>query len=82
MHENSIFAVLLRSPWWVSALVALAFGGLVRLLVPDVYAAFAALPFIVIAAYSAWQQLRLQTPDRIDRLIDKMSSQVWEDITL
>ena len=23
MHQNSLFAVLLRSPWWVSALVAL-----------------------------------------------------------
>jgi len=81
MHENSLFAVLLRSPWWVSALVALAFGGLVRLLVPDVYAAFAALPFIVIAAYSAWQQLRRPSAARIARLLEHLRSLGWEDFS-
>ena len=29
LHKNSLFSVLLRSPWWVSALAALAFGILV-----------------------------------------------------
>lgn len=58
MHDNSLFAVLLRSPWWVSILVA---GGLfagLRLFVAPVYASFFALPFLVIGAYAAWQQLR------------------------
>jgi restriction system protein len=81
MHKNSLFAVLLRSPWWVSALVALAFGALVRLIVPEVYAAFAALPFVVIAAYSAWQQLRRPGAARIARSLEHLRSLSWEDFS-
>ena len=52
MHENSLFAILLRSPWWVSFLIA---GGLfagLRLVVAPLYASFFALPFAVIGAYA------------------------------
>ena len=58
MHENSLFAVLLRSPWWVSFLIAGALFAGLRLVVAPLYAGFFALPFLVIGAYAAWQQLR------------------------
>ena len=61
MPRNSIFAVLLRSPWWISAAIAalLSAGGFAAL--PLEYAAmgvFAAIPFAVIAIMAAWKQLR------------------------
>jgi restriction system protein len=28
MAKNSLFAVLLRSPWWISVVIALALGSL------------------------------------------------------
>ncbi len=61
MSQNSIFAVLLRSPWWMSAGVALllSVGGFAAL--PLEYAAmgvFAAVPFAVIAIIAAYRQLR------------------------
>ena len=63
MPRNSIFAVLLRSPWWISAAIAalLSVGGFAAL--PLEYAAmgvFAAIPFAaVIAIMAAWKaQLR------------------------
>ena len=43
-HDNSLFAILLRSPWWASALVALGLAGGLRLLIPDLFALFAGLP--------------------------------------
>ncbi|XXS61947.1 hypothetical protein QGN06_20250, partial [Achromobacter xylosoxidans] len=60
MSQNSIFAVLLRSPWWMSAGVALllSVGGFAAL--PLEYAAmgvFAAVPFAVIAIIAAYRQL-------------------------
>ena len=59
MAENSLFAILLRSPWWVSLGVALALALLMRLLLPKDYAVagmLGALPFVVIAAIAAWKQ--------------------------
>ena len=32
-HDNSLFAILLRSPWWASALVALGLAGGLRLII-------------------------------------------------
>ena len=65
MHENSLFAVLLRNPWWVSALVAGGIFALVRIWFAPIYAAFAALPFIVIASYVAWKQLRAPSAEQV-----------------
>ena len=49
LPENSLFAILLRSRWWVSLLVALGAFGVVRLFLDEGFAFFAALPFTVIA---------------------------------
>ena len=50
LPENSLFAILLRSRWWVSLLVALVAFGAVRLVLhEEAYAFFAALPFIAIS---------------------------------
>jgi len=35
MSPNSLFAVLLRSPWWISAVIALALGLLGAMVLPD-----------------------------------------------
>lgn len=68
MNQNSIFAVLLRSPWWVSAGIAAALFAVVRLALPAefaLYAFFVALPFAVIAANVLWKQLRMPSEARV-----------------
>ena len=60
LNQNSLFAVLLRSPWWVSLGIASGVFFLARLFVPPVYAAFVPLPFLVIAGIVIWR--RLQRP--------------------
>ena len=70
--ENSLFAILLRSQWWVSALVAVAAIGLIRLMVPTMYAVAAALPFIVIALYVGWRELREPSGRRVARTLEAL----------
>lgn len=58
LNENSLFAVLLRSPWWVSLGLASAVFFIARLFVPPFYAAFVPLPFLVIAGVVIWRRLK------------------------
>ena len=79
MHENSLFAILLRSQWWVSALVAVALTAGLRLVIPDVYAFFAGLPFAVIAIVVAWKQLRAPSERTIGQTIEHIRAMSWDD---
>ena len=81
MHKNSLFAVLLRSPWWASALVAIALVAGLRLLVHVDYALFAALPFAVIAAYVGWRQLRAPGAGRIAATLERLRAMSWDDFS-
>lgn len=85
MAPNSLFAILLRSPWWASLGIALALALLMRALLPADYALagmMGSLPFVVIAAIAAWRQLRApsaaQTAQTLQRL-QAMSSREFAD---
>ena len=75
MHPNSLFAVLLRSPWWLSFAVAAGVFALLRFALPSVYAFFAAIPFLVISGIAAWRQLRAPSPAKVEALRAKS----WEE---
>lgn len=79
MHKNSLFAVLLRSPWWASLAVAAGVIAALRLVLPDVYALFAALPFILIAAYAAWQQLRAPSAAKVAQSLEALRAKPWNE---
>ena len=68
MAEGSVFAVLLRSPWWYSALIGAAFL-LASLALPSaqiaVFVAAAALPFLGIAMFAAYKQFQRPSRKRI-----------------
>ncbi len=81
LNKNSLFAILLRSPWWVSALAAIGLVVGLRLLIPTSYAVFAALPFAVIAAYVGWQQLRAPSTGRIAGTLERLRAMSWEDFS-
>ena len=79
LPENSLFAILMRSRWWVSLLVALgAFGG-VRLFLHEVYAFFVALPFIVIAAMAMWRQRGVPGGARLEAALVALRAMTWEE---
>ncbi|PQZ69554.1 hypothetical protein CQ050_11005 [Achromobacter sp. MYb9] len=82
MSQNSIFAVLLRSPWWMSAGVAvlLCVGGFAAL--PRDFAAmgvFAAVPFAVISIMAAYKQLRAPSDTRVQAVAEATAAMSWAD---
>ena len=81
MHDKSLFAVLLRSQWWVAGLVAAGAFGAVRIFLPAEFAVFAALPFAVIAAYVAWKQLRAPSGRRIAATLERLRGMSWDEFS-
>jgi restriction system protein len=81
MHRNSLFAVLLRSPWWISGLVAAGLFGLIKLFLAMEFAFFAALPFIVIALYVLWKQLRAPSSRRIAATLERVRAMSWDEFS-
>mgnify|MGYP001214503334 CR=1 FL=1 len=85
MAPNSLFAILLRSPWWASLGIALALALLMRALLPADFVLagmLGSLPFVAIAGVVAWRQLRApsaaQTAQTLQRL-QAMSSREFAD---
>jgi restriction system protein len=81
LHQNSLFAVLMRSPWWLSGLLAAGIFGATRLFMPIELAVFAASPFVVIAAYVAWKQLRAPSAERIAATLERLTAMSREGFT-
>jgi restriction system protein len=82
MNPNSLFAVLLRSSWWISAAIALALGSLAFALLPEAYrvvGAAGALPFLVISAIAGWKQARAPSSARVERTVEAARAMNWAD---
>jgi restriction system protein len=80
MAQNSLFAILLRSRWWVSFLIAAATALVARLLLPKDYeplAIFSAIPFIVIGAIAAWKQFQQPSPTRVKETLRAVGAMPW-----
>ena len=81
MHENSLFAILLRKAWWVSGLVAAAIFGVLRFILPWEFAVFAAAPFIAISAWVAWKQVQAPSAARIAKTLERLRAQSWDEFS-
>ena len=71
LPENSLFAILLRSKWWVSILLGAGVFLLVRIWFHPGVALFAAAPFLGIGLYAAWKQLKRPSEKRIARTLER-----------
>jgi restriction system protein len=81
MHKNSLFAILLRSPWWMSVGIAVGIFLLARFWLPEAYAFFVALPFMVIGSYATWQQLRAPNAERVAATLAALRAMSWSDFS-
>jgi restriction system protein len=84
VNKNSLFAVLLRSPWWVSLAVAVGLFVLARALLPEAfapYAIFVALPFFGIATWAGIQQLRAPSAAKIAAALEALRGQSWDEFS-
>ena len=85
MAPNSIFAVLLRSPWWISfGLVGLVVLLSFALLPKDLalYGVFGGFPIFVIGLMAAWRQLRAPSPARVDAALARAASLSWREFSM
>ena len=85
MSEKSLFATLLRSPWWVSFLVMLGVAVVAGALLPEAYkmaGILGGLPFLVIGLIAAWRQRNALSAERIIELTEQSRGMVWADFAL
>lgn len=84
MAQNSLFAVLLRSQWWISLLVAVVMVAASRALLPSEYWVFGAMgsfPFVVIAAVALVKQLRRPSERRAQAILERVRAMNWREFS-
>ena len=84
LAENSLFAVLLRSQWWISFAIAAGVVALSKAILPALpiaYAIFAALPFIAIGAMAGWRQFRAPSARRVASTLEAVRGMSWSDFS-
>ncbi|NPC55116.1 restriction endonuclease [Caenimonas sp. S4] len=84
MAPNSLFAVLLRSPWWISMLIVAAFVTAAFALLPEQYrvlGAMGAVPFAVVGLVALWQQLRRPSARRSEEILGAVGTMNWPEFS-
>jgi len=84
MSQNSLFAILLRSPWWVSFIVAVVVALLARLILPAylaVYSIISGLPFVIIGAIAAYKQSKVPSATRVADTVAAVSAMNWREFS-
>jgi len=82
MAEKSLFATLLRSPWWVSLMIAAVLGLLAMSLLPADYrvvGATSGFPFLVIAVIAAARQWRMPSAARVAQTQQAVAAMAWPE---
>lgn len=80
MAPNSLFAVLLRSPWWVSLAIAAVLSLLSGAFMPDGYklvGALSTLPFLVIAALAVRRQWAQPSAAEVRGAVESLRGMAW-----
>jgi restriction system protein len=84
MNKNSLFAILLRSPWWVSLSIALAILAIAWVALPPQYKLFGMLisgPFWIVSAMAGWRRYRLPNPEYVEHRLQVFRSMSWLDFS-
>lgn len=80
--EKSLFAVLLRSPWWMSLGVGVLVVLLARAFLPDRYWPFGAtgaVPFVVIAVIALAKQWGRPSAARTQAIVERVRAMSWRE---
>lgn len=82
MAEKSLFAMLLRSPWWISFALAMAVSLAARALLPPQYAGVGMMggfPFAVIGCIALWRQAQAPSAASVEKTLEQVAAMHWRD---
>ncbi len=84
MAPNSVFAILLRKPWWISFVLASVFVLVAFALLPDdlqVVGSLGAIPFFVISGVAFVRQWNAPSERQVEALTQAVSVMGWADFS-
>ncbi len=84
MAEKSLFAILLRSSWWVSFAAAAGVLLVARIVLPEQYmigGMMAAIPFVGIGVVTGWRQLRAPSAARVASTLEAVDAMSWREFS-
>lgn len=84
MAEKSLFAILLRSAWWISLSIAGLIALVSKALLPPEYFLFGAMggfPFVVIAMITLWRQLRAPSTAHVEATLAQINAMPWREFS-
>lgn len=84
MAPNSLFAILLRSPWWISLGLALAFGLISKAALPAEYWVFGAMggfPFLAVGLVALFRQWHQPSPQQAQAILQGLALLTWKDFS-
>ena len=85
MSDKSLFAYLLRSPWWISFAIALGLALIARFILPEKYQFIGwsfTIPFVVIGSIVAWKQSRLPRTKKVAATVEAVTAMSWKEFSL
>ncbi len=84
MSENSLFAILLRSPWWISMIVVALIALVSFALLPQPYVPFGVMggfPFLVVGVIAARRQWGALSPAKVAKVLAEVGAMSWRDFS-
>lgn len=84
MAPNSLFAILLRSPWWYSLAIALVLGTAMAAVMPDgwrIVGALSAFPFAVISAVALGRQWKQPSAEQVEQSRVQLMAMAWPEFS-
>lgn len=84
MAPNSLFAVLLRNPWWISFLIAAVISMICAALLPKelvVFGIMGTLPFLVIGCIALSRQWNKPSAAAVQAEVERLAGLSWRDFS-
>lgn len=84
MAKNSIFAILLRAPWMVSAGIAALIALIAWAALPAKFAPYGILtsiPFWIVSAMAGWRQLRAPNKNYVAHRLQVFRAMPWQEFS-
>ena len=84
MSENSLFAILLRSSWWISFAIAGVVSATAFAVLPEAYrivGSVSGLPFLIIGCIAAAKQFQAPSRSRVESTLATVRAMSWAEFS-